>query len=87
MAGSAKGPNVSGGQGTITVQGLGAPNEAIKIVVRQGGTEVSTQTGNLDGTGNGSYTFQGLAAAAYDVTVIAPSPNGTIYDFPGVVVS
>jgi hypothetical protein len=79
--------SVTAGTGTITVMGAGGtPNEAVEIVVSQGGTQVETKSGNLDANGTGSYTFQ-LQPGTYDVSVTAPSPGGTVRDFPGQVVS
>jgi hypothetical protein len=80
-------PQVTTGQGTITVQCMGDPNETYQIVVSQNGTQVATHSGQMDGNGNLSDTFQGLHAGTYDVTITAPSPGGTVCDFPGQVVS
>jgi hypothetical protein len=80
-------PIVTSGQGSITVTGTGSPGEPIQIVVSQNGMPVKTVSGNLGAGGTGTITITPLSAGTYDVEVTAPSPNGTVFDFPGQVVS
>jgi hypothetical protein len=71
----------------ITVSGLGGrPGEKIRvqIIPQTGGTSVD-ETDTMLGT-TGSKTFP-VVAGTYDVTVTAPTPGGTVYNFQDVVVS
>jgi hypothetical protein len=77
---------VDGGTGQIVVSGTGGyPGEKVRIQVFQGTTSVYDQVNQMPSP-NAQYTVN-RSAGTYRVTVTAPNPDGTVFDFLGVVVS